>query len=139
MVLDADEMPDVSALKAFLTVGRVSSEPLGQEYRFDGAHERETVTVSRLTVLSVNAYGRNAYPLIEKLGSALSTSAAQSALKRAGAAIMRLSPTRNLPTAIAGGFEQRAQIDISLSHVHRVEAQVYRAQTVEIIPQEDKQ
>ncbi|MCF2964506.1 hypothetical protein LXP63_14575 [Yersinia pestis subsp. pestis] len=139
LVLDADEMPDVSALKAFITIGRVTSEPLGSEYRFDGMTEREAVTVSRLTVLSVNAYGRNAYPIIEKLASALALSAAQSSLKHAGAAVLKLSPIRNLPTAIAGGFEQRAQIDITLSHIHRVEAQVNRAETVEITLQEDKQ
>ncbi len=63
----------------------------------------------------------------------------QSSLKHAGAAVLKLSPIRNLPTAIAGGFEQRAQIDITLSHIHRVEAQVNRAETVEITLQEDKQ
>lgn len=139
LVLDADEMPDVSALEAFITVGRLTSEPLGSEYRFDGMVEKESVVVSRLTVLSVNAYGKNAYPIIEKLASALALSAAQTSLTHAGAAILKLSPIRNLPAAIAGGFEQRANIDITLSHIHRIEAQVNRAETVEIILKEDNQ
>lgn len=125
-------MPDVSSLKAFVTVGRTTSEPLGSKYAFDGVAEQETITVARLTTVSVNAYGRNAYALIEKLASCLYTSQAQMILKRAGAAVLRVSPVRNLPSAIAGGFEQRAQVDIFLTHRHRVTAAVNRVDMVEI-------
>lgn len=137
-MLDADEMEDVSDLGRFITVGRLTSTALGSAYRFDGNAERETVSVSRLTIISVNGYGNHAYSALEKLVSALATSAVQSGFRRAGAAVLACSPLRNLPAAIAGGFEQRAQVEISLTHLHRVSAQVNRAETVTITLQEEK-
>ncbi|WP_445496678.1 phage neck terminator protein [Photorhabdus sp. SF281] len=131
-VLDADGETDVSDMQSFITVNRVTSESMGEEYKFNAKKEIEIITVTRETLISVNAFGNNAYLIIEKLASVLSTSYAQTLFKRIGAGIVRKSQVRNLPTAIAGGKEQRAQIDLTLSHIHRIEAPVNRAEAVDI-------
>ncbi|MBD2796060.1 hypothetical protein ID856_05835 [Xenorhabdus sp. 18] len=121
----------------FITVNRVTSELIGEEYRFNAKKEVEIITVTRETLISVNAFGKNSYLIIEKLASVLSTSYAQSLLTRIGAGLVRKSQVRNLPTAIAGGKEQRAQIDLTLSHIHRIETPVNQARTVDITVYED--
>ncbi|WP_323857625.1 phage neck terminator protein [Xenorhabdus doucetiae] len=136
-VLDGDGETDVSDMPYFITVNRVTSELIGEEYKFNAKKEVEIITVTRETLISVNAFGKNSYLIIEKLASVLSTSYAQSLLTRIGAGLVRKSQVRNLPTAIAGGKEQRAQIDLTLSHIHRIETPVNQARTVDITVYED--
>ncbi|QXF36312.1 hypothetical protein CE143_20240 [Photorhabdus luminescens] len=124
-------------MQSFITVNRVTSELMGEEYKFNARKEVEIITVTRETIISINAFGKNSYLLIEKLASVLSTSYAQTLFKRLGAGIVRKSQVRNLPTAIAGGKEQRAQIDLTLSHIHRIEAPVNRAEAVNITVYKD--
>ncbi|WP_274724544.1 phage neck terminator protein [Xenorhabdus bovienii] len=137
LVLDGDGETDVSDIKEFITVNRVTSELIGEEYKFDADREVEIVTVTRETLISVNAFGKNSYLIIEKLATVLRTSYAQSLLTRIGAGLVRKSQIRNLPTAIAGGKEQRAQIDLTLSHIHRIETPMNQARTVDITVYED--
>ncbi|WP_246593345.1 LIC_12616 family protein [Photorhabdus akhurstii] len=137
LVLDADCETDLSDMQSFITVNRVTSELMGEEYKFNARKEVEIITVTRETIISINAFGKNSYLLIEKLASVLSTSYAQTLFKRLGAGIVRKSQVRNLPTAIAGGKEQRAQIDLTLSHIHRIEAPVNRAEAVNITVYKD--
>jgi hypothetical protein len=132
LVMDADLSPNVSALQAFVTVGRLTSRDLGVEYRYLGDQEQEIVTTSRITTTSVNAYGQNAFLLIERLASTLNISEIAQGFKAIGASTLTVSPIRNLPTVLSGGKEQRAQIDIDIMHIHRVGADVWRAKTVEI-------
>jgi len=139
LVLDANLSPDVSALKSFITVGIVSSQQVGNEYKFNGGNEKEIITASRLTTVSVNAYGVNAYLLIEKLASLFRTSKAKQMFKRNRLTILKTSAIRNLPTAIAGGFEQRAQIDLTISHIHRIETLINRIDSVDLLLHEEKQ
>ncbi|CDM88175.1 Putative phage protein [Xenorhabdus bovienii] len=136
-VLDGDGETDVSDMNHFITVNRVTSELIGEEYKFDADREVEIITVTRETLISVNAFGKNSYLIIEKLATVLRTSYAQSLLTRIGAGLVRKSQIRNLPTAIAGGKEQRAQIDLTLSHIHRIETPMNQARTVDITVYED--
>ncbi|TDB43221.1 hypothetical protein C5468_24190 [Photorhabdus luminescens subsp. mexicana] len=124
-------------MTSFITVNRVTSELIGEEYKFNAKKEVEIITLTRETLISVNAFGKNSYLIIEKLASVLSTSYAQSLLIRIGAGLVRKSQIRNLPTAIAGGKEQRAQIDLTFSHIHRIEAPLYQAKTVDITVHKD--
>ncbi|WP_240043074.1 phage neck terminator protein [Photorhabdus luminescens] len=137
VVLDSDGETDVSDMTSFITVNRVTSELIGEEYKFNAKKEVEIITLTRETLISVNAFGKNSYLIIEKLASVLSTSYAQSLLIRIGAGLVRKSQIRNLPTAIAGGKEQRAQIDLTFSHIHRIEAPLYQAKTVDITVHKD--
>ncbi|WP_041382210.1 MULTISPECIES: phage neck terminator protein [Photorhabdus] len=137
VVIDTDSETDVSDMPSFITVNRVTSELMGEEYKFNAKKEVEIITLTRETIISVNAFGKNSYLLIEKLASVLSTSYAQTIFKRVGAGIVRKSQVRNLPTAIAGGKEQRAQIDLTFSHIHRIETPVYQAKAVDITVHKD--
>lgn len=136
-VIDGNRETDVSALDYFVSVNSVSSDLIGEERRFDGVTETEIITSTRETLVSVNAFGPGACLLIEKLSSSLSTHYAQQRFKQIPAGIVRKSQIRNLPTAIAGGKEQRAQIDLTLSHIHRIAAPLNRGDTVDIILYED--
>ncbi|MDF7679102.1 hypothetical protein PT300_00090 [Enterobacteriaceae bacterium ESL0689] len=136
-VIDGNEETDISALDYFISVSSVTSDLIGEERRFDGVTEAEIITSTRETLISVNAFGPNACLIIEKLSSSLSTHYAQQQFKQIPAGIVRKPQIRNLPTAIAGGKEQRAQIDLTLSHIHRIAAPLNRGETVDIILYED--
>lgn len=132
-VIESHNRVDVSSLSRFITVGVISSELIGEENRFDAVHELEIITASRSTTISINAYGANSYQLIEKLSSVLATHYANHIFKQyVNASVLQKSEVRNLPTAIAGGQEQRAQIDLTLSHIHRIEAPLNRGESVVI-------
>ncbi|MEK2481918.1 hypothetical protein AAAA28_01455 [Providencia stuartii] len=134
-VIDGNGEADVSTWKYFISVNQLTSDPIGTEIKYDGLNEKEIITTTRETIISVNAFGNNAYLLLENFSSALSTHFAQQLFKTIGAGIVRKSQIRNLPTAISGGKEQRAQIDLTLSHNQRIEAPLNRGESVVITTQ----
>ncbi|PVZ86708.1 hypothetical protein C9426_14930 [Serratia sp. S1B] len=138
-VIDGNVETDVSALDYFVSINSIASDLIGEEIKFDGINETEVITSTRETTVSVNAFGKNAYQLIEKLSSSLSTHYAQQQFKKLGAGIVRKSSLRNLPTSIAGGKEQRAQLDLTLSHIHRINTPLNRGDSVDITLYEDQQ
>lgn len=115
----------------------LTSQALGSDYRFNGKTEQEIITDSVETTVSVNAYGRNANDLLGKLVALLKTSRAMSELKKAKMAVPRVSAVRNLTTAIGGGYEERAQMDLTVSHVYRITTDMMRADTVDITVTKD--
>ena len=123
--------------KSFVTVRELTSVQLGSEYKFDGEEEEETITDSKETTVSVNAYGTSANRLLEKLVGALKTSVAMQMLKRAGMAVPRTSAIRNLTQALGGGYEERAQVDLTVSHIYRLKTEMTRADSVEITVKTD--
>ncbi|HGN1344041.1 TPA: hypothetical protein ACKRMM_005880 [Pseudomonas aeruginosa] len=137
LVIDGDDETDVSDWEYFISVNRLPSEPIGTEIKFDATNEKEIVTSTYETSISINAFGKNAYLIIEKLSTSIRTSYAQQLFKRIGVGVVRSSQIRNLPTAIAGGKEQRAQFDLVLSHIHRIEAPLNRGESVVITTQKD--
>lgn len=136
-VIDGNGETDVSKRKFFVSVNQLTSDPIGTEINFDATNEKEIVTSTYETSISINAFGRNAYLIIEKLSTSIRTSYAQQLFKRIGVGVVRSSQIRNLPTAIAGGKEQRAQFDLVLSHIHRIEAPLNRGESVVITTQKD--
>ena len=116
----------------FVTLGILTSKSIGGGYKFDGSEEQEYITLSKETVVSVNAYGKNAFAMIQKLEGVLRTSYAMQALKAKGMAIPRVSPIRDLTSAIGGGYEERAQIDLTIVYNQRVKTEVLKVETVEI-------
>ncbi len=136
-VIDGNGETDVSKRKFFVSVNQLTSDPIGTEIKFDATNEKEIVTSTYETSISINAFGRNAYLIIEKISTSIRTSYAQQLFKRIGVGVVRSSQIRNLPTAIAGGKEQRAQFDLVLSHIHRIEAPLNRGESVVITTQKD--
>lgn len=131
-VIDGNEEVDVSKLGFFITVLPIMQDDLGTEVIFNGVEEVEKLSnLSEMTV-SVNAYGKNAYEVINKLVMSMRLDFAYRELKRIGIGFLRASQIRSLPTAISGGKEQRAQVDLIFSINNRLIADVNRGDSVEI-------
>ena len=106
---------------AFLTLHLLTSTQKGHEYKFFKG-EKEVITSTREAVVSVNAYGNNANFVIEKLNACFYASEFLKGLKNLGLGLVTVSPIRNLSLTVGGGVEERASIDLTLSHITRIEA-----------------
>ena len=106
---------------AYLTLHLLTSTQKGREYKFFKG-EKEVITSTREAVVSVNAYGKNANFIIEKLNSCFYTSEFLKGLKNLGLGLVTVSPIRNLSLTVGGGVEERASIDLTLSYINRIEA-----------------
>ncbi|OCG10905.1 hypothetical protein A9G09_11820 [Gilliamella sp. wkB292] len=123
-------MQDVSKLDKFITVLNAYQSDIGTEVKFKGAEEEEIASTLRETTISVNAYGKNAYDMLCKLTESMRFTFVWQRLKRLGMGYLKCSQIRSLPTAIAGGKEQRAQVDLAFSINPIVKAPVNRGDTV---------
>lgn len=130
LVFDANDMQDVSKLNKFITVLNAYQSDIGTEVKFKGADEEEVASTLRETTISVNAYGKNAYDMLCKLTESMRFTFVWQRLKRLGMGYLKCSQIRSLPTAIAGGKEQRAQVDLTFSINPIVKAPVNRGDTV---------
>lgn len=132
IVFDANKEQDVSGIKAFLTVQVSFSDALGSERKYDSTNEREIITTVRNSTISINAFGNNAYQLIEKLVTSLKFSAIQQQFKSLGFSILSTSQIRNLATVISNAKEERAQVDLIANHIHRVSMSLGYGDSVDI-------
>lgn len=132
LVLDAASQIDVSKLTHFVTVIDSYQNEIGSSVHFNGINEIESVSSVREVAISVNAYGLNAYDLINKLVSSMKISHIRQRLRKIKLGYLRASQVRHLPTAIAGGKEQRAQVDLIFSINHKIQANVNRGDSVQI-------
>ena len=130
IVFDANNMQDVSRLDRFITVLNSYQSDIGTEIKFDGVNEEEIASTARELTISVNAYGKNSYDLLCKLTESMRLTPVWQRLKHLGMGYLRCSQIRSLPTTIAGGKEQRAQVDLIFSINPIVKAQVNRGDTV---------
>ena len=130
IVFDANNMQDVSRLDRFITVLNSYQSDIGTEIKFNGINEEEIASTARELTISVNAYGKNSYDLLCKLTESMRLTPVWQRLKHLGMGYLRCSQIRSLPTTIAGGKEQRAQVDLTFSINPIVKAQVNRGDTV---------
>ena len=130
IVFDANNMQDVSRLDRFITVLNSYQSDIGTEIKFDGVNEEEIASTARELTISVNAYGKNSYDLLCKLTESMRLTPVWQRLKHLGMGYLRCSQIRSLPTTIAGGKEQRAQVDLTFSINPIVKVSVNRGDTV---------
>lgn len=130
IVFDANNMQDVSRLDRFITVLNSYQSDIGTEIKFDGVNEEEIASTARELTISVNAYGKNSYDLLCKLTESMRLTPVWQRLKQLGMGYLRCSQIRSLPTTIAGGKEQRAQVDLIFSINPIVKISVNRGDTV---------
>ena len=130
IVFDANNMQDVSRLDRFITVLNSYQSDIGTEIKFDGVNEEEIASTARELTISVNAYGKNSYDLLCKLTESMRLTPVWQRLKHLGMGYLRCSQIRSLPTTIAGGKEQRAQVDLTFSINPIVKISVNRGDTV---------
>lgn len=130
LVFDANNMQDVSKLDKFITVFNSYQSDIGTDIRFNGTDEEEIASTLREVTISVNAYGKNAYEILCKLTASMRLTIVWQRLKRLGMGYLKCSQIRSLPTTIAGGKEQRAQVDLTFSINPIIKAHVNRGDTV---------
>lgn len=130
LVFDANNIQDVSKLDKFITVLNAYQSDIGTEVKFKGAEEEETASTLREVNISVNAYGKNAYDMLCKLTESMRLTAVWQRLKRLNMGYLKCSQIRSLPTTIAGGREQRAQVDLTFSINPIVKSPLNRGDTV---------
>lgn len=131
-VRNADEAAPTGAV-SFVTVRKMTTREIGRARRdFDGAAEIERIRKSVETTISINAYGNNANALLEKLTVMLQSSRGIQGMKALHAGILRMSPVRNLSGVVGAGQEERAQMDITISHEHKVDVDLHRIDEVDI-------
>lgn len=125
-VRDADLAAPTGAV-SFVTVREMVTNEVGRARRdFDGATETERIRLSAETTVSINAYGNNAIALMKKLRLMFQSSAGIQGMKSLKGGILRMSPVRNLSGVAGAGQEERAQMDIVISHEHKVEVDLQR-------------
>lgn len=130
LILDANNIQDVSKLDKFITVFNSYQSDIGTEIKFKGAEEEEIASTLREVTISINAYGKNAYDMLCKLTESMRLTVVWQRLRRLGIGYLKCSQIRSLPTTIAGGKEQRAQVDLIFSINPIVKAPVNRGDTV---------
>lgn len=130
IVFDANNMQDVSRLDRFITVLNSYQSDIGTEIKFNGVNEEEIASTARELTISVNAYGKNSYDLLCKLTESMRLTPVWQRLKHLGMGYLRCSQIRSLPTTIAGGKEQRAQVDLTFSINPIVKVSINRGDTV---------
>lgn len=131
-VFDANNMQDVSELDYFVTVLDSYQSDIGTEIKFNGEDEEEIASTLKEVSISINAYGKNSYQLLCKLTQSMRLTSVWQRLKRLGMGYLRCSQIRSLSTAIAGGKEQRAQVDLTFSINPIIKANVKRGKTVNL-------
>lgn len=130
LVFDANNMQDVSKLDKFITVLNAYQSDIGTEVKFKGADEEEIASTLREVSISINAYGKNAYDMLCKLTESMRLTVVWQRLRLLGMGYLKCSQIRSLPTAIAGGKEQRAQVDLIFSINPIVKSPLNRGDTV---------
>jgi hypothetical protein len=115
-----------------LTVRKMITQEVGRARRdFDGATETERIRKSAETTVSLNAFGGNANALMEKLSVMLQSTEGIQGMKALRGHVLRMSPVRNLSGFIGAGQEERAQMDIVISHEHKVDVDLSRIDQVD--------
>lgn len=131
-VIDANTEVDVSKMSYFITVLMMAQDDIGSEIIYDGINEVENLSNLSEITLSINAYGQNAYEILNKLVMSMRLDFMYSKLKSLGIGYLRSSQIRSLPVAISGGKEQRAQVDLVFSNSNQLKADVKRGDDVNI-------
>lgn len=121
--------------KTFMTVNDGTPVPIGHGNDYKGGFEYITTTYE--TMVSLNTYGKGAMAMMLTLEAALKTNAILMLFRKNMWSLVRCSQIRPLTTALGGGAEERAQMDIFINHIHRIKAPLGHAETVEISTQKE--
>lgn len=119
----------------YITVRLLTSIPTGNAYiTFDGEREKEQANTSYTSTVSLNAYGTGSYQLMLRVVAVLQLSQAATEFKKINAGLLSFSPIRDLSGMVGAGNEERAQVDMQITHIHKVETDLKRFDTVTVTP-----
>lgn len=97
----------------YATVGYVTQVKQGTSRKQLDDEIQEVTTVYN-TTLSVHIIGKGAIMWASRLDASLRLSTSLNALETMGIGILQISPIRDLSLALDGGYEERAQMDITI-------------------------
>ena len=101
--------------------------------KFDPIKEITTLTTSKNTTLSVNAYGANAFALLNKLRDLLSAAPMiKSGLRKLGLGALSFSAVRDISAWAPPSFEHRAVFEVELLYVHKINVDTKRLERIDI-------
>ncbi|SEO76353.1 hypothetical protein SAMN02800692_1993 [Luteibacter sp. UNC138MFCol5.1] len=125
--------PAPTGREPFVTVNRTRTTAAGAETRaFDGGIEKEFIHSSYLSTVSINAFGTEAYELLLKLRSVLASSAGIAGMKALGAGVVVAGEVIDLSAIVGAGYEERARVELQISHTHTVVTDQPRIDEVEV-------
>lgn len=120
---------------SFISVKLVTSVPTGNAHlTFDGTSEKELARTSFISTVSLIAYGTDPYPLLIRVVTALQTSAALQGFKQMNAGLLSLSAIRDVTDPEKADAEERIQVDVQITHSHKLETDLMRFDTVTVTP-----
>lgn len=132
-VLDGETLNNVTTKAPYIVVKQVSSNELGANSRYDGDLEKETVTATTQSTISIQFYGNGSREMATFLKTALNSTLSVRAFHKIGVSVLQCTQVLSLPTAMDSGLEQRAQFDMTIGHnsvvktsINRIENQPFK-------------
>lgn len=123
---------DVSALDFFCTVRVNPSAQLATHREFNKVAERESIRAQKETTVIVGFHGKNALVMAEFFQAALISEQANRLFDNIKAGLVRTSDVQNLTIPFGGGYEERAEIQLVLSHNFNIEYKQNRIESIDI-------
>ena len=132
-VLEWGVQQDVSELSFFITVQMGSSLRKGQSKKFNSTNETETIKSQRETDVTISLHGENAFTMANFAVDCLKSEPSKQLFDtmKAGLVNDRID-VRDLTIPFAGGYEERAEFHMILSHDFIIEYKQNKISSVEI-------
>lgn len=123
---------DVSALNFFITLQINPSASLANNFKFNKIQEKQTIEAQKETTAIVGFHGKNAFVMAEFFQAMLISIKADQLFDIMKIGLVRTSDVQNLTIPFGAGYEERAQITLTLSHNFTIEYQQNRIETIDI-------
>lgn len=123
---------DVSALDFFCTVRVNPSAQLATHREFNKVAERESIKAQKETTVIVGFHGKNSLTMAEFFQAALISEQANRLFDNIKTGLVRTSDVQNLTIPFSGGYEERAEIQLVLSHNFNIEYKQNRIESIDI-------
>lgn len=131
-VLQWGKEQDVSALDFFITVRVNPAASLANTFKFDKLAEKQTIEAQKESTAIVGFHGKNAFIMAEFFQQSLLSEKANQLFDTIKCGLVRTSDVQNLTIPFGAGYEERAEIQLTLSHNFTIEYQQNRIETVDI-------
>lgn len=134
VVDDRSLLADTDELDAFVVVEKLYSTEIGQANRqFDGDNEHEFITSTLLTTVQITAFGNASYQAISLLKTFLQSSQGDDMVLAGGFSVFSMGDVKSMNADFGGGYEERAILEVVLSHGQVIRTDQKRIESVDFI------
>lgn len=131
-VMEFGRQQDVSAIPFFVMVRLQPSARLGNYKKFNKSTEVRRIEGQRETTAIISFHGNNAMTMAEFAQECLYTEQSKYLFDRIKAGLVNITPVQDLTIPFGGGYEERAEFQMILSHDFIIEHEQNRIDSVEI-------